>query len=147
MVSYHKSACEVPDWKRFVKAGRAVFTVRNDQTGNRLTFKVNKCDGKDLWFVSVLSGPDNERYYGYLGCLFGDEFRRTAKSRIGEDALSCRAFRWLSGLLQSGKDLPDHVHVYHEGRCGRCGRRLTVPQSIEQGFGPECIHLVSEDSR
>jgi len=24
-------------------------------------------------------------------------------------------------------------------RCGRCGRVLTVPESVESGFGPECI--------
>jgi hypothetical protein len=28
--------------------------------------------------------------------------------------------------------------VYHEGRCGRCNRKLTVPESIETGLGPEC---------
>ena len=32
---------------------------------------------------------------------------------------------------------------WHEGRCGRCGRKLTVPESIEAGYGPECINLVA----
>jgi hypothetical protein len=35
--------------------------------------------------------------------------------------------------------MPDGVVIWHEGRCGRCGRRLTVPESIESGYGPECI--------
>jgi hypothetical protein len=30
------------------------------------------------------------------------------------------------------------LEVWHEGRCGACGRRLTVPESIERGLGPEC---------
>lgn len=30
------------------------------------------------------------------------------------------------------------LQVWHEGRCGRCGRKLTVPSSIETGLGPEC---------
>lgn len=28
------------------------------------------------------------------------------------------------------------------GRCGRCGRRLTDPESIRRGIGPECAALV-----
>jgi len=32
--------------------------------------------------------------------------------------------------------------VFHEGACGRCGRTLTVPESIASGFGPECIRYV-----
>jgi len=28
--------------------------------------------------------------------------------------------------------------LHHEGKCGRCGRKLTVPLSIETGIGPEC---------
>jgi hypothetical protein len=31
--------------------------------------------------------------------------------------------------------------VWHEGSCARCGKKLTVPESIESGFGPECVKL------
>jgi hypothetical protein len=130
------------NWKTFIKAGDAVFTIQNESTGNRLTFRVQKHQEKDLWFVKVLCGPDNESDYVYIGCIFGHDFRRTAASRVGEDAQSYQVFRWLSAYLESEYELPECVHVYHEGRCGRYGRRLTVPGSIEQGFGPECIHYV-----
>jgi hypothetical protein len=130
------------NWRQFVKAGDAVFTIENENTGNRVTFRVQKHAEKDLWFVKVLCGPDNENDCAYLGCIFGHEFRRTAKSRIGEDALSFQVFRWLCAYLESSHELPACVHVYHQGQCGRCGRRLTVPQSIAQGFGPECIQYV-----
>jgi hypothetical protein len=33
------------------------------------------------------------------------------------------------------------LEVWHEGRCGRCGRALTVPESVERGIGPECWEL------
>jgi hypothetical protein len=36
--------------------------------------------------------------------------------------------------------------VWHEGRCGRCGRKLTVPESIESGFGPECASILGLDA-
>jgi hypothetical protein len=31
---------------------------------------------------------------------------------------------------------------HHEGKCGRCGRLLTVPSSIESGIGPECSKIM-----
>jgi len=34
--------------------------------------------------------------------------------------------------------MPPQMDVHHEGRCGRCNRKLTVPESIENGLGPEC---------
>ena len=132
----------LPDWRSFIKAGHAIFTIANSETGNRFTFRVTKHLEKDLWFVSVLRGPDNESDYTYVGAIFGHEFRLTRHSRVGEDAPSFRVFRWLHQYLESQAELPETVGVYHEGCCGRCGRRLTVPQSIRQGFGPECIQYV-----
>jgi hypothetical protein len=40
--------------------------------------------------------------------------------------------------------LPDFVEVWHEGFCGKCGKRLTVPNSIEIGIGPDCIKKLSK---
>ena len=48
---------------QFIKAGKAVFTVENKDTGNRFTYKAKKCEDKDIWFVSVLTGPDNYDNY------------------------------------------------------------------------------------
>ena len=30
------------------------------------------------------------------------------------------------------------VRALHSGCCGRCGRKLTVPESIDTGLGPVC---------
>jgi hypothetical protein len=42
------------------------------------------------------------------------------------------------------KNLPDFIEVWHEGKCGKCGRTLTVPSSIESGIGPECMKSLSK---
>lgn len=143
---------QIQDWKTFLRAGKAVFTVRNTATGNRFTFRVNRhhdCQGRptqtagqDTWWVSVLSGPDNMRHYTYIGAIFGTTFRLTRGSKVNEEAQSFRVFAWLNLFLQSDRDLPPGIEIHHEGRCGRCGRTLTVPESIESGFGPECIQLI-----
>jgi hypothetical protein len=71
----------------FAKAGKALFTVENSRAGNRFTFRVNQCDEpeKGLYFVSVLSGPDNESAYRYSGAIFGLESRRTKRSRVSRE--------------------------------------------------------------
>ena len=125
----------------FIKAGKAIFTVKNPQTGNHFTFRSKKLENQDVWFISVLTGPNNNEHYTYMGTLFGDTFRSTKNSKIGNDAPSFKAFSWIWAHLVRNT-LPRPVELYHESRCGRCGRRLTTPDSIETGFGPECIHHV-----
>jgi hypothetical protein len=132
--------------KQFVLAGNATFTVQNTNTGTRYTFKVCKAKDQDpaannartLHFVKLLTGSDNENDYIYIGTIFnGQEFRRTRTSKVTEDAPGFKAFAGVWGCL-SGKGLPEAIKFYHEGKCCRCGRTLTVPESIEAGIGPEC---------
>lgn len=127
----------------FVAGGNATFTIRNPDTGGWFTFRVREGKGENgPRFVSVLTGPDNTSDFAYLGCIFeGDRFVVTRKSRIAPDAPSAKAFRWLHARLAAGRALGP-VEFFHEGRCARCGRALTVPESIETGFGPECAKRV-----
>jgi len=61
------------------------------------------------------------------------------KSRIGREAPSVRAFSWWleAAQLQDEKKLAQ-LTIHHQGACGRCGRPLTVPESVDCGFGPHC---------
>jgi hypothetical protein len=131
----------------FVLAGKAIFTVQNEKTGNRFTYKVKQAqdDGapKKVWFVSVLNGPDNGSNYAYIGTIFGKydhlSFCHTKKSTVTPEAQSFKVFAW---MLKNSSVLPEFVKLHHEGFCGRCGRRLTVPESIKNGLGPECAKKV-----
>lgn len=126
--------------RAFVLAGRAVFTVVGRRTGKRLTFKVVKSKKGEVWFVSVLTGPCNETDFTFLGTIFdGRRYAHGRRSSIGEEALSGQVFgRMLWPRLASGVPLPEWLEVWHEGVCGRCGRSLTVPESLATGLGPEC---------
>lgn len=140
MSNEHKIAGE--NIKSFILAGKARFTLRNPETGNRFTFRVKRADDNGPAFVSVLTGDDNDSSYTYLGTIFGDgNFVITRKSRISPDAPSAKAFAWAWRRLNVGADL-GKAECWHEGRCGRCGRALTVPESIESGLGPECAKHV-----
>ena len=136
--------------RAYALGGNATFTIESMVTGTRFTFKVRASTnsgasiGRGVFFVSLLTGPDNTQDYTYLGIIPRDDpmtFRLTAKSRAGEEAPSVKAFKWLWRQVSAGR-LPALVEVWHEGSCGRCGRTLTVPESVEAGFGPECTRHV-----
>jgi Family of unknown function (DUF6011) len=137
--------------KKFILAGNAYFTVRSQATGTRYTFRVAKpADPEkkpDPWnyhslpsdsrFVSYLAGPDNTSDYVYLGMLRGNKFFVTRASKRLENSQVFKAFRWVWEHLCNNQLAPK-TEVWHEGRCGVCGRPLTVPESIEAGIGPVC---------
>lgn len=121
----------------FALAGKARLTLRSKKTGVRFTYRVLVKEGKPA-FVSVLTGANNEEDYTFLGTLFeGRRYRHGAKSPIGVEAPSAKAFEWAWEKLRSGV-IPANLEVWHEGRCCRCARLLTDPESIEDGVGPEC---------
>lgn len=127
----------VDDVLLFVLAGNATFTLRSKKTGDRFTYRIRRPEGKPH-FVSVLTGSDNESHYQFLGTIFdGSRYRHGASSRITTDATSARAFDWFWEAMSRGI-MPEQLEIWHEGRCGRCGRTLTVPESLILGLGPEC---------
>lgn len=124
----------------FALAGRARLTLVSQRTGARFTYRIVQGDGSasHLWFVSLLTGPDNGNDYQYLGTIFNcATYRHGRKSRVGQDAPSARAFAWAWPFIYCG-ETPPACEIWHEGRCGRCGRALTVPESIASGIGPVC---------
>lgn len=122
----------------YALAGNATLTLQSERTGAHFTFRVSKPketrDGRPVWFVKVREGAE----FAYLGMIDGQRsFRRTAKSPILEGAPPAVAFRYFWDHVALGT-MPAKLAVRHEGSCGRCGRPLTHPDSIEAGIGPEC---------
>ena len=126
------------DARTFITAGRAVFTLQGVDA--RYTFKVSRSkDGRAL-FVSLLTGPDNTADYTYMGLLDEASARviLTAKSSYRDTSTPVIALRWALPIVWRGDTLPAPARLMHIGKCGRCGRALTVPSSIDAGIGPEC---------
>lgn len=130
---------ENKDIKPFIYAGNATFTLLNSKTGNRFTYKVRKSKGNDIFFVSVLTGSNNDVDYTYLGFIKMGDFILSKKSKITDNAISYKAFKWF--FINMG-NLPEFIQVFHKNKCGRCGRTLTTPDSIKRGIGPECSRLI-----
>lgn len=139
----------------YILAGNATFTLVSKKTGERFTYKVRKAerkagDIKDMFFVNLMNGPDNENDFCYMGILtspagtkkyiFDDAliFKMTPKSAVKPEAPSAKAFNWFYRAISERNELPATVEIWHTGRCGRCGRKLTVPSSVALGIGPDC---------
>ena len=127
---------------KFMTAGKAIVTFQSLKSKKHYTYKVLTARGAigNKYLVFVLTGPDNTRDYTYMGMFDHDNREgliRTAKSKISSDAKSWLAFQWVYKALKGGS-MPAGLLVQHEGRCGRCGRKLTHPDSLATGIGPEC---------
>jgi hypothetical protein len=129
------------DISKFVFGGNATFTVVNTDTNKWFTFKVRQPKGnKDVSFVSVLTGSENGTSYSFLGTFFskGQVYRRSKKSSIGSDAQSAKVISWFFKTFINNEEKYPTVQVFHDGKCGACGRKLTTPQSVKSGLGPVC---------
>ena len=132
--------------KEFVLLGKVTLTIELP-SGNHYTFAINKAgqtaEADDRWFVSMLTGPNNERDFNYVGMLdpMNGTVYLTRASKFKRDTLpyvliNRTLIRIFAGELDIVKQHGYNVH--HSGKCGRCGRKLTTPESIECGIGPEC---------
>lgn len=136
---YMENQLKNSDIKKFIFAGNSTFTLLNTTTNNRFTYKVRKSKDNDIFFVSVLTGSDNISNYTFIGFIKNNKFFYSKKSRISVEAVSFKAINWFFNHINN---LPSIINVLHEGKCGRCGRKLTTPESINRGLGPECSGLV-----
>lgn len=125
---------------------RFVFTIKSPT--KHFTFKVTakediRAAGKVL-FLSVLTGPDNDSAYSYIGILRQDgSIVPTKNSKVDMDAQSVQSLRWMMKHLRAGT-LGEHAgyQFLHSGKCCVCGRTLTTPESVSKGVGPTCAqHL------
>jgi hypothetical protein len=135
--------------RQFVFGGHATLTVESVTTGNYFTYRLKHFykteDGKRVLDrnsnikVWVLSGPNNETSYQYIGTI---NIRTYTFNPVnaGTDATSVGVISRLVALVRADQ-FPTQVRVYHNGTCGVCGRKLTTPSSIVSGIGPTCSKI------
>jgi len=132
-------------FRRFALAGNAVFTMVSKRTGTRFTYRIRKPGSDKPYFIQLMNGPDNTTSYAYFGLMFGKgvdsdftSYRHGGhKAKAGKDAPSVKGFEWLIRNVMAEKVL-EEVEIWHQGKCGKCRKPLTVPESIASGLGPVC---------
>lgn len=130
--------------KSFLLSGKAKFTVESLKTNKHYTYRVVKCDDKDMYFVSV-----NTEYeaYMFIGNMWADtdltdfKFMKSKKLREDSDPQSVVVFKFIIERYLMSDNPHKDIVFYHHGKCGRCGRKLTTPESIKLGLGPYCASI------
>ena len=68
---------------KFMFSGKSVVTFLNTKTDNRFTFKLKQAKDSNLFFVSVLTGPEQ---YTYLGTCAEGRYKTGKKSSVSNEA-------------------------------------------------------------
>lgn len=146
----------MPVGKDFILAGDAIFTVECPGGPQpHYTYRVSHVEPNERYpesyFVKLLTGPSNTDDYSYLGKLdpFTGETRTTLKSKALEGSYPHRLLNRVLARIWGDDHEAYERHgfkTHHEGRCGRCGRLLTVPSSVESGIGPECSKIMARQA-
>ena len=139
--SHDLSAENVLHFMNSPREGRkkgATATIVNEATGNRITVRFRKPKGFKAVLVDLMTGSDNEESFSFIGTLAGQQVRISPKQRTDAQKaqLAAKVINWT--IAHAEADDLRTVRVIHSGVCGRCGRKLTVPESIDTGLGPEC---------
>lgn len=128
--------------KKFITGGSAIFTLRNEKTQNRFTYKFKQNQGNpDVFWVYLLCQADNtnDKSYKFLGGFSEDQkYLHSKNAQIKSTTDGVKVIQWFCEELYK-EALPAYVKFYHLSHCGRCGKQLTTPDSIINGFGPECL--------
>lgn len=140
---------------RMISAGNVVVTVKSRSTGEHITVKLasrlkNDSGRGKKWqpvgpdqashiFASVRNadraGWDDKigTYYPRNGRFYEDDNADSARVWAAAAVL-----RWLCGEADE-----THATYQESSECGRCGKQLTDPVSIERGIGPECYGKIT----
>ncbi len=122
-----------------IASHNGTITIQNPETGGHRTFLV-RTQAEDAKFapgqrvVALLSGPDNETDYTPFGFVRDNGTIAVFRKRQGGvfDRYADILTR-LEAYVESSR-----LEVLFEGRCRRCNRKLTTPESVKSGIGPVC---------
>lgn len=138
---------------RFIRAGNAKFTLESTATGTRYTYKVaapsrrtdkggyTKDYQNSKRFISLRTGASHEDEvdYNYIGFLDGMALvHGRDKAFVNDESKAWRGLWYFWEHLRRHQSVPEQVRFWQSGYCARCGRELTVPESLKHGIGPEC---------
>lgn len=132
----------------FMLAGKAEFILHSTKTNDDFKFELTKKESREdkdkfIYFLNVLNGYEKT----YAGVVWFDnktqefKFSQGKKGNISPTEISIRSLMFvLNKLLR--KEIVQYLDVFHVGKCGKCGKKLTTPESILTGLGPVCAKAI-----
>jgi len=135
--------------ERAAKVFNGIYTIKSSKTGDHRTFKISTQSEKAEFapgkrVVSLFTGSDNTADEHYTGFAFIDDNGIAVWTKKQADGLWTKYADMLWTLALDGAFSPwadKGYTIMGEGRCIRCNRLLTEPNSIKTGIGPICAGL------
>lgn len=141
--------------KGFLFAGRATLVAENANTDEHFTFRVGSAESewplgsgqKHITYFLNVKAPGGKRWpngsqspWRYIGILRKEDghIKPTGKSEFTKGDKFYDVAAWTVRAVVEGKMLPAGYAIRHAGKCGKCGRELTDPESLDRGIGPDC---------
>lgn len=129
---------------QFILAGKCEFILHSTKTGADFKFEMTKQEQRDnkdkfIYFLNVLHGYEKT----YAGVVWFNEdtqefkFSQGKKGQINANELNIRSLIFVLNKLFRNEAV-QYLDVFHVGKCGACGKKLTTPESILTGLGPTC---------
>lgn len=130
----------------YTHGGNATVTLTSLKTDKYFTYTLTRspwsCPGETSYFVWYM-GKNKKR--SYVGMINPKRYFRFTKRSMPRYYITSAAFVWIWRFITNMKRLPTTAALYRFNECGRCGKKLTTPESIKKGFGPCCIKLLGKE--
>lgn len=120
-------------------------TIVNKTTGEHRTFKIHTVQKGNLQgkrILSLLTGSDNESDYRAFAFITDDDHVAVWRKFRGTGHWNAYAYMIEQIIINQNPEWTAKYDHLLEGRCLRCNRKLTHPDSITLGIGPECATKV-----
>ncbi len=125
------------------KVSNGTFTVQNRLTGEHRTFRIRtqKADAKFApgeRVVALMTGSDNETAYTGFGFVTENGINVWNSKRIAGGYTAYAALLWSLAVDSCFSQYAEKYSLTASKKCIRCNRKLTTPESLAAGIGPEC---------
>jgi len=146
-----RSNVNISKLSQFFFAGRSTLTFRNNEKGTHTTVRVKQLKDRKtplpIFYVFVSLVGDSEYGFRFGGTIFKDSLHLKLGRDVEVGGQLHKVMEFLMGALANPEPLKKRVALLHEGKCCRCSRQLTHPESINTGFGPECLGIVLSQAK
>jgi hypothetical protein len=118
-------------------AGKSRLTIKNPETGNHIKLRMKRKKDSPIFYLQLALLDDKEAGYRYAGAYQLESKKFFPAKDIQQGSTIERIANFLIEAVSNPFRL-NKLEIMHEGKCCRCGRTLTNPESIQHGIGPEC---------
>lgn len=127
------------------------FTLYNSDRQTHLTFRSRRPRGWTVdspVLIDLMTGSDNESEFGFIGSVNNNIYKASHKTKVAKDKLDVanRTMVWLLTKIINGSELPEALEIKGSTNCARCSRKLTNPDSIDDGLGPICRSKMNQST-